>query len=665
MSSWRDPILAEFIPGVSRLTLVADPDGLLAEEQLALALRQRGFDLIDFDDPVEFRFAYESRYREAWDRGEQTELSVILRLPTSDLESLPYDLLKAGRQLSFSLGRIFPDLSYPVLEQMDPSLLDAVYQAQQLTATEPMGDNGTRDFILRAVYRIAPDLISNDVELLRALLRIHYARMKMPRDIATRLVTVLSANPDLSKWPLQTIVPDAEAFFAFLQERWPLYLGSLSSAEELKETTFADELEYQGPELLPFDHPDIRVYIDNLFVEARLQPVEAGHLDIEPESWARSGIHVSTAEDESLRAERLFNRLERELPNEEYRYDDWLVIAQRWAELSAMVHAQNQRALQSRLHRLGDRINVIFADWLQVHYASLVNLPPARPAMLHHVPRLLARNLEREPGRSVALIVADGLSLDQWITVRNQLRQQDPRLVIRESATFAWIPTLTSVSRQAIFAGKSPMYFPNSISATSSEPKLWQSFWEGSGLSRFDTSYARSLGLGDPLEDLERLINPGRTIAAGFVIDTIDTMMHGMQLGSTGMHSAIDLWCQNRYLSKMIGQLLELGFQVWLTSDHGNIEAIGRGRPSEGAIAESRGERVRTYRAETLRQRVADEFRFAQEWPPIGLPPRYYPLIATQRDAFVREGAAIVGHGGISIEEVIVPLIKFELKAEN
>ncbi|HKL26342.1 MAG TPA: hypothetical protein VJ910_08980, partial [Desulfuromonadales bacterium] len=190
MSSWRDPILAEFIPGVSRLTLASDPDGLLAEEQLALALRQRGFDLIDFDDPVEFRFAYESRYREAWDRGEQTELSVILRLPSPDLESLPYDLLNAGRQLSFSLGRIFPDLSYPVLEQMDPGLLDAVYQAQQLTATEPMGDNGTRDFILRAVYRIAPDLISNDVELLRALLRIHYARMKMPRDIATRLVTV-------------------------------------------------------------------------------------------------------------------------------------------------------------------------------------------------------------------------------------------------------------------------------------------------------------------------------------------------------------------------------------------------------------------------------------------------------------------------------------------
>ena len=33
MDSWRDAILNEFVPKVSRLTLVADPDSLLAEEE--------------------------------------------------------------------------------------------------------------------------------------------------------------------------------------------------------------------------------------------------------------------------------------------------------------------------------------------------------------------------------------------------------------------------------------------------------------------------------------------------------------------------------------------------------------------------------------------------------------------------------------------------------
>ena len=32
MSSWRDAILNDFVPNVSKLTLVADPDCLLTEE---------------------------------------------------------------------------------------------------------------------------------------------------------------------------------------------------------------------------------------------------------------------------------------------------------------------------------------------------------------------------------------------------------------------------------------------------------------------------------------------------------------------------------------------------------------------------------------------------------------------------------------------------------
>ena len=50
MSSWRDAILNDFVPNVSKLTLVADPDCLLTEEKLALELRGRGFDLIEFSD---------------------------------------------------------------------------------------------------------------------------------------------------------------------------------------------------------------------------------------------------------------------------------------------------------------------------------------------------------------------------------------------------------------------------------------------------------------------------------------------------------------------------------------------------------------------------------------------------------------------------------------
>ncbi len=74
MADWRDSILKNFQTQISRLTLVADPDGLLTEERMLSAIKDRGFDLIPFDDPIAFRFAYESQYRSLWDQGVEDRL---------------------------------------------------------------------------------------------------------------------------------------------------------------------------------------------------------------------------------------------------------------------------------------------------------------------------------------------------------------------------------------------------------------------------------------------------------------------------------------------------------------------------------------------------------------------------------------------------------------
>jgi len=44
-----------------------------------------------------------------------------------DLDALPYDLLQAGRKLSFNLGDLFPNLSYPVVAALDLTCLDALF----------------------------------------------------------------------------------------------------------------------------------------------------------------------------------------------------------------------------------------------------------------------------------------------------------------------------------------------------------------------------------------------------------------------------------------------------------------------------------------------------------------------------------------------------------
>jgi len=660
VSSWRDVILNDFVPSISKLTLVADPDGLLTEEKLALELRGRGFDLIEFTDPVEFRYAYESKYRSNWDRGEHSDLIVILRLQNADLDSLPFDLLQAGRKLSFNLGELYPNLSYPVIEKLDRSLLDSLYDAQIKSLPDRMGDNATKDFILRYVFGIAAELISNDVELLRSLLRLHYGTIQIPFSLAERFVQMLREHGDFNVWPLDEIVHDDEAFFAFLQERWPLFVNSLNRADMAMDEAPGFGIKFSGPKFLPFDHQDIKVYIDNLFAEGKLSPIPATEIDVESDSWIRCGIIPSNVDDDENRISRLFKLVENNLPKEDSRYSDWTAFALKWAELSSLVHCGNNAAHSSQLKDVGDALNITFAKWLSDHYSSLINLPPANPAMLHHVPRRLARDMEHSGDGHIALLVVDGLSLDQWVTIRQLLQKQGSNLVMRESATFAWIPTLTSVSRQSIFSGKAPMYFPSSINSTNSEEKLWKQFWEDNGISRLDIVYQRGLGDGDASSVLDAAINPGKTKVIGLIVDKIDKIMHGMQLGATGMHNQVKQWCEKGFLYKLVGNLLDYGYEVWLTSDHGNIECIGAGRPSEGVIVDTHGERVRIYPTPELRSRASEAYSFAHDWQPVGLPGEYFPLIAGGQNAFATPGKSIVGHGGAAIEEVIVPLVKFE-----
>ena len=664
MSSWRNTILKDFVPNVAKLTLVSDPDCLLTEEKLALALRDRGFDLIEFNDPIEFRYAYESKYRAIWDRGDHTDLVVILRSQDAELAALPYDLLQAGRKLSFSLGDLFPNMSYPVVEQLDRSLLDSLFDAQRKTFPDRMGDNATKDFILRHVFGVAAELISTQVELLRFLLRLHYGSSAIPLMLADRLVEVFESSGSFKGWSLSQIIPDAEQFFAFIQERWPIFLENLKQDNQVKENYAAYALKVQGPMALPFDHQDIRVYIDNLFVEGKLTPVDLPGIDVGKDSWILSGISAAKSGGDELRISRLFELVDAAGLSIESRYTDWIAFALKWAELSALIHTASNADHKKRYSDLGQKLNALFADWLEIHYASLINLPPSTPAMLHHVPRHLARYMEDPKSNKVALVVIDGLSLDQWVTVRNIIQKQNSDLVLRESATFAWIPTLTSVSRQAIFSGKPPIYFPSSINSTNSEEKLWKQFWQGHEVSKLEIAYKRSLGDGDAEAAMDSLINPAQTKVVGLVIDKVDKIMHGMQLGAAGMHNQIDQWCRGEYLISLLNYLSSHGYEIWITSDHGNIESIGKGRPTEGAIAEIRGERVRIYPTQELRSQISSTFTFAREWLPSGLPDGYFPLIASGNDAFVNEGDSIVGHGGVAIEEVIVPLIKVERRTQ-
>jgi len=667
ISDWRAKILQHFTPQISKLTLVADPDGILLEEGILADIRARGFELLTFDDHIAFRYAYESKYRSRWDRGELTELVVVLRSESHELSRLPYDIFAASRKLSFTLMDLFPALSYPILRSLDMSCLDALHDALQKFPQPSLADKGTCDFILRHVFYMAPEIINTPSELLHILLKKHYQRLLIPRCLEERFIEVLSLNGGFHDWPLEDIIPNRDLFFSFLQERWPVYLESLDvpQAERIKMPREAYGFGLPGPAHLPFGHDDIRIYMDNLFLEGMLKPVELPRAEKLAQQWVSVGIVINEAHRKREQVRKLIRSVEASVPSEQSFHQEWISFALKWASLeTAMAAADNvvMEEFSEDVAHLQTTVDKTFSAWLLNRYAGLYNQPPNPPVMLHHIPGFLANQLNQTPQKRIAFILIDGLSLGQWFELKDVLQCRIRNIQFNENGVFTWIPTITALSRQAAFSGKIPMYFSNSIHTTDKEMKLWEHFWLDHGLKTNQTGFVKNLGTDASFARIEELMDRPHIRVAGLVINTVDDIMHGMQLGTAGMHSQVRHWGEEGFLKKVIDLLDQNEFHIFLSSDHGNVEATGFGSPKEGVLADTKGERVRIYSDDILRSQVFAKYPDSIKWPQIGLPENYFALLAPNRKAFISNDKRTVAHGGLSLEEVIVPFVHISKK---
>jgi hypothetical protein len=645
MANWRDTILKNFTPNISRLTLVADPDGLLTEEGMLSAIKDRGFDLIPFDDAIAFRYAYESQYRSKWDKGTKTDLVVVLRSAEQQLNRLPFDLLRAGRPLTFALHHLFPKLNYPVIAGLDRSYLDAVDEGYQKHDGEQLTERGTKEFVLKKCFGIVADVLNTPVELLRVLLSLHSRKVHLPDFLADYLLENLKKNAEFESWPLAEIISRRESFFRFLQDEWKTFLAAQADPSVSCR--------------VPFGHEDVRAYIDTFFLEGSLTPVEQHNSATLP-AWAQTGIKHDPKVDALLRFRRLSKKFEAELPNAGVSYRDWQQAAQWWAELVVLRwECANllKDADRSDWTELQSLVEDAFGKWMMNRYGSLHNLPYSnQPVMVHQIARFLAVEKTRKKLDKIALLVLDGLAFDQWLLLKKSLETCDGLWRFQESTAFAWVPTLTSVTRQSIFAAEPPLYFPDSLATTSKERDHWLRFWEDHGVERSCVTLVTNIdGPNDP--DLVKSLGNARLSVLGIIWNKVDNIMHGMQMQTAGMHDQVRLWASQGHLQQLLTRLHSEGFTVYLTADHGNVTATGVGNPRDGVLAETKGKRVRVYDRNEFLEEVANKFPESLRWPNFGLPPARLVLLPGNLKAFTDVGDEVVSHGGIALEEVMVPFV--------
>ncbi len=665
MSAWVDRILQEFPGELSRLWIVADPDEVLLDEQVLSGLRVRGFEVVPFEDSLMFRAEYEQRYRAAWDRDlPAPSQALILQYRGTDIRSLPWDYLRQARSLSLSLAELFPKLSYGVVRRLGPALLPSLFDAQARHAQQNLGDNATKEFALTHLFRINPHLIQRNEDFWGALLRLHYHDVAVPDVLGAYVEQILQEQAEFRRLPIQELLCNKNAAMRAVQDAWDRHLSSLGVVgTRTGEPTAAD---YITGRHIPFDHPDVRSYVDSMFLDGTLHPLVVQHVPATVPDWMRIGLVQDPSSMQRLVLDGI-EMLKQDVPATEASHREWTHYAQRFGEILSRVHgldASRADGTRTALENLQGIADDRLQQWVAKHFADLPSLSPAKgPILVHHIPRYLAMQRSGHGEEKIALVVFDGLAIDQWVQIRERLVAASAAWTFDEQACFAWIPTLTSVSRQALFSGLRPREFADSIDTTSREPALWARFWQDQGLRSADIAYRRSIKRIEDLDELQEDVTRPNVRVAGIVVDMVDEIVHGALLGKRGIASMINSWCDTMFVEKLFRMLLDHGYSVYLTADHGNVEASGIGRPNQGLASELRGERVRTYRNEQQANTASISDTQGYRLDVAGLPADFIPVFAKARGAFVAKNEQLVVHGGISVEELIVPFVKVSCRS--
>ncbi|MGG0250719.1 BREX-3 system phosphatase PglZ [Peribacillus frigoritolerans] len=644
MSSWRYEVLKKFQNQNSALVLVHDEDYLLNDELIVGQLKEYGYDMVRFEDSVSFRYFYEHKYRR---REDEWKLIVY----TNEKIVFPYEFLQKGFSLSIQTGSIFPNFSTPILRSMNREDFDALF-AVHAQYQGSSSDKETLVYIVKQLYKIPYEMIDSEVELYKLLLSLHYRQKEIPVVVQSFLIEHFGKVVAFKPLPLEELISSSAFFYSFIEEQWAIL------AEEYN--TFQNEQALERREEYkphPFANHGVRRLMNDLFLEGILSKVKGVSVEHLPD-WMKTGIEVEAKQgDIHHKLLHINEKIDGKLADIKL-YKDWIEIAELVAEYKYNALESMDTGYDEEAEKVMMKVNHSFQDWMLKQFHALTSLPPfPSPKMVHHIPHTIqARKTNNE---KVALLVLDGMNFVQWKQVKNYLKDYD--FSFEENGVFAWVPTLTSISRQAIFSGNVPYTFGNTIKTTNSEEKYWKAFWENQGILKQYVAYQRGLGKEEYNRNTIQALKRSSVKVYGAVIDVIDQFTHHAVLGEKSLVSNLSLWLQTNYLVQLLIDLLNEQYTIYLTSDHGNTNAKGIGRISEGVLVDQKGERVRIYSDRTLYEDSLSKIN-SIPWSNVGLPDDYYVLLSQYKEAFVTKEEHIVTHGGISIEEVIVPFVKVQQK---
>ncbi|MEW6402557.1 MAG: BREX-3 system phosphatase PglZ [Chloroflexota bacterium] len=661
--SWQATILAHFTPKREQLLVVIDPDNLLQDDALLAEIQNSNYDVLELEDEVSFRNRFERNYRTRWDAGEPRHVVIVVHTTDGD-RHIPYDLWQKGRRIELSVSALFPNLNAIVVRQLDHACYGDLYPAHQalLAHNEKLLlERQTIEFILRTVFDLDPAGAKDPARWVEFLIHRHYSARSLPSALEAYVAEKLL--PEVSDTGLQVnFLQDARAFYAWLSQAWVAYVTT-------------------GTENAYLAEPRLRPLLSALFAEGLLQRAPARADLPAKDAWIAAGlVYPAGSGKTEIARERsdqdIYNltaRLTRfqsftseDLPAGGTDLRDWLNLAAEWAEVVYQVNslsAGNYTQVSAELFAARKVLDAAFWSFVQARYSAVSHYQDNKgPICLTGVNRWL--NHQVSPDERLALLCLDGLSLDQWYLLRDFLNGVLPGLSFNENRTYAVAPTLTPVSRQALFSGRQPTEFADTLWKTDQDEKRWRSYWVNQNIPPARVAYTTVRINGQGLEKL-RAITDSNNRRLGVLVNFFDDVLHGVEGMPAGadkrvLYDTLRSHLENGHLADLFGLLLEAGYRLYLTADHGNIAGVGNGLTPPRTLSETYARRVVVFDREPLAEEYARQ-RGLMHYRTKALPPDVHPVYLPGNQLFALQGEARISHGGLSLEELIVPFIEVRL----
>lgn len=349
--------------------------------------------------------------------------------------------------------------------------------------------------------------------------------------------------------------------------------------------------------------------------------------------------------------------------------------------------AENQTSMVDLLRTQKAEANHLFGKFIKRNYEDWIARPdqPGRPLMS---PDIFKKKLFPllDEGEKIFFIVIDNFRLDQWREVKDVLAEF---FTFQEDLYYSILPTATQYARNAIFSGLMPLQIEQMF------PELWidEESEEGKNLNeapliqtqieRFRKKYTFSYHKINDSTYGEKLLQNFHQFdhydLNVIVLNFVDMLSHARteskmvrELASTeaAYRSLTRSWFKHSTALELFRKIAERGAKVVLSTDHGTIRVT---QPVKVVGDKNTNTNLRYKLGKNLAYNPKEVYEI-KEPAKIGLPSpnistRY--IFALNEDFFaypnnynyyVSYYQDTFQHGGISMEEMMIPLITLEPK---